>query len=564
MRRAVTMAVVSMGLAGLLPAAASAQDCATAIAALSPFDGTPDDTGLQCLLDQGGTVALQPGGQGYVLAAGLRLSVDGTRLVSAVPGQYARLVAHASLNGVMLKMRNNAPVHNFEIGNLIIDGNKSGRRASGLYPGACSADYRENGISLTLKGSGFAVHDVTFENAMCGSSLEVSGSGFNIYNNTIVNAGYEDGSVPGASQPFADGITLLQCIGANVTNNRVYDATDVGIVVGLSTTQNCNVSRNVVRNTSAYAFAGITNGGPTAHTGSYVSDNVVEAGYNKLGFGMYVGEGPWLQNGGVPPPTPDAGLVSGNAITGAVVNLAVDRIAAGVIRDNLLFGAQGTRGMLGCTWPAELTVGAVGGASVQPGGIYRTWQGVCTPYQNAAPSARITTPGDGASYLTSQSLTVSADAHDPDTAVSRVDFYANGAFVASDASAPFTLNVPAPLPVGTFDLTAIAYDGGTRGPTSNMRRISVSQAPSVTITSPSNNAQIPAGGMLTVAAGTTGAVFYVDFWAIINATGQLVYLGRDTAAPFSVTVGPVPYGDYTLGAVANDAVQSALITVRAR
>ena len=194
--------------------------------------------------------------------------------------------------GVMLKMRNNDPVNNFELSFLILDGNKANR--FNLYPAHCNANYRENGMSATLKGSGFSIHDVTIENTMCGSALELSGSNFNVYNNTIVNSGYSEGGPAGGAQPYADGITLIQCINANVSDNRVFEATDVGIVVGQSTTQNCNVSRNTVRNQSTYAFAGISNGGPTAHSGSYVSDNIVESGLNLMGFGVWVGEGPWL------------------------------------------------------------------------------------------------------------------------------------------------------------------------------------------------------------------------------------------------------------------------------
>ncbi|MGH8443241.1 MAG: hypothetical protein ACRETF_10130, partial [Nevskiaceae bacterium] len=61
---------------------------------------------------------------------------------------------------------------------LIFDGNKANR--FNLYPLHCNANYRENGMSATLKGAGFSIHDVTIENTMCGSALELSGSNFNV------------------------------------------------------------------------------------------------------------------------------------------------------------------------------------------------------------------------------------------------------------------------------------------------------------------------------------------------------------------------------------------------
>jgi len=278
---------------------------------------------------------------------------------------------------------------------------------------------------------------------------------------------------------------------------------------------------------------------------------------------MYVGEGPWAWS----TPTPDAGLVSGNVISGAVVNLAVDNIGAGVVRDNILYGARGTRGMLGCTWPAELTYGTIGGAAVQPGGVYRTWNGGCNPYLNAPPSARITGPANGSVFLTNQSITVTATASDPDTTASQVSFYAGSTLLFTDTTAPFSYTAAAPLPVGTFDLTAVASDAAGRGPTSNVVRVTVNQAPvapTVTITSPGNGAVLPAGSMLSLTASTTGTISSVDFYAFITATQSWLYLGRDTTAPYTLTVGPIQYGDYPIAAVANGTVVSPLVTVYVR
>lgn len=513
---------------------------------LSPNDNLPDDCALQALLDVGGTIALQSGSPGYLLEGGLRIKVAGTRLIAAVPGQYPRIKAADSLNGIMIKTKD--PVDNFEIGSISFDGNKAGRLWT--YPGSCGPQRGEAGTILDVKGTGWYIHDTGFDNAVCGSSAVISGGNFNFYNNTITNSGYSEGGGPGAPKQYADGITIYTCVNSAVTHNRVYEATDVGIAVGLGVTQNCNVSANTVRNLATYAFAGISNGGPTAHTSSFVSGNVIESGLNLMSFGLWLGEGPWLNDdGSIPPPTPDVGTVSGNWISGAVVNLAADKVLAGSITGNVLYGARGSRGMIGCTWPAEFTYGSIGSAAIQPGGIYRTWQGTCAPYSGPTPSVRVTGPDNGSTVYTNQNLTISASASDPEGgAISRVEFFANGVFLGADTSAPYSWTVSAPLPPGSFDLTAVAYDGGGRGPNSNVTRVNVA---TFSLTNPAHLSTLAAGSYLTITSATTGPISFVDYWGYFFSLSQWVYLGRGTGAGFPVVVGPLPYGDYWVAGAGN-------------
>src|SRR5215831_2718934 len=216
MRLCIAMVVVAAAIV-IAPTDSRAQGCPP----ISPFDSEPDDAGLQCLLDAGGTVALTPGGQGYLLARGLRLRVDNVHLTST--SGYARIVAAPTLRDWMIRVPGDTGHSNYSLSHLIIDGKKFNRLDN--YAADCSTGYRQRGISVSLRGTGFSVHDVGFENTMCGSSLEVSGSNYRVYNNIVVNSGLA--SQDRASQPWADGITLLRCINASVTRNRVFDATDV-------------------------------------------------------------------------------------------------------------------------------------------------------------------------------------------------------------------------------------------------------------------------------------------------------------------------------------------------
>jgi hypothetical protein len=136
--------------------------------------------------------------------------------------------------------------------------------------------------------------------------------------------------------------------------------------------------------------------------------------------------------------------------------------------------------------------------------------------------------------------------------------------VHSTASPPFSFTVRAPLPTGTFDVTAVASDASDRGPTSNVVRVTVDQGPSVAIRSPGNESVIPVGAIGPIEAATTGPISYVDFYAFNVTTQSWVYLGRDCSAPFSVTVGPVSGGDYLICAVANNMYVSSIVTVHVR
>src|SRR5262249_46173226 len=159
-------------------------------------------------------------------------------------------------------------------------------------------------------------------------------------------------------------------------------------------------------------------------------------------------------------------------------NMAIDNITGGTVRDNVLFGAQGDHGMNGCRWPAELTYGSIGSARIQPGGVYRSWVNGCWPYHDAPPSVRIASPRTGSVFETDQSIPFDVTTSDPDTAASGVDFYVGSRRVHSTASPPFSFTMRAPLPTGTFDVTAVASDAFDRGPTSNVVRVTVNQGPS--------------------------------------------------------------------------------------
>lgn len=98
------------------------------------------------------------------------------------------------------------------------------------------------------------------------------------------------------------------------------------------------------------------------------------------------------------------------------------------------------------------------------------------PPPNAPPSVAITQPSNGASFQAPASITIGASASDSDGSVSRVDFYAGGTLLASDASSPYG-SVWSGVPAGTYSLTARAFDNAGASTTSAAVTVTVTAAP---------------------------------------------------------------------------------------
>jgi len=168
---------------------------------------------------------------------------------------------------------------------------------------------------------------------------------------------------------------------------------------------------------------------------------------------------------------------------------------------------------------------------------------------NIPPAAAITAPSEGAIFSGS-AVTISANATDS-SGIQKVDFYSDFSLVATDTSAPFTVNWDiSNVPDGPHSLIAIATD--TAGNRTGSEAISVTVdhvAPTVAVTNPVNGAAVT--GVVNLAAnafdniGVQKVQYYRD---------SGVLLGTSLSAPFdsswdSTVVGQ---GAHTLYAVATD------------
>lgn len=87
------------------------------------------------------------------------------------------------------------------------------------------------------------------------------------------------------------------------------------------------------------------------------------------------------------------------------------------------------------------------------------WPSVTTLVVNQAPTVEVVTPATCPLLVPGGELAVDATASDADGSIARVDFYADGTLIGSDASAPYQVswqNVPA----GAHCLHAVAIDNG--------------------------------------------------------------------------------------------------------
>lgn len=86
---------------------------------------------------------------------------------------------------------------------------------------------------------------------------------------------------------------------------------------------------------------------------------------------------------------------------------------------------------------------------------------------NPPPVAALTTPANGATYVASASVTLTANAGAQHNALREVDFYANGSFLGAVSNAPYALTTTG-LAQGNYQLSAVALDttglAGTSAP----------------------------------------------------------------------------------------------------
>lgn len=354
------------GASVVQPAASGTTPSVTTCDAANPFDRVADDVALQACLDDYDRVLLKPAGGpgyvGYIVDQTIKLKRPGALLTTAENPRKVLIQAGPELDSSMLRALG---VDNFEISFIKFDGNRDHRPAVRDKP----CDAFRNRRNVEVIGNGFRIRYVESTGAVCGSGLTVGdSSGFEINNSLFYDNGRQPEDANGIAGLWADGLTVFKCVNATIRDNDFWDNTDVDL--GVNGGPSCSVYRNTITHSWKYAFAGLVAGDPSRAGGEF-SDNIVSSGYDLLGFGILVGCHPWSQCGGGY--ATDLAVYN-NRVSGAVVNLAVDGLTGGSVRNNTLSGAQGTR-LLNCPGAvADYTIGhIINVAPLQSGYRIRTY-----------------------------------------------------------------------------------------------------------------------------------------------------------------------------------------------
>ena len=169
---------------------------------------------------------------------------------------------------------------------------------------------------------------------------------------------------------------------------------------------------------------------------------------------------------------------------------------------------------------------------------------------NQAPTVSITAPANNATFVAPATINITATAADADGTIAKVELYNNATLVATLTASPYTFSLTN-VPVGSYALTAIATDnlGATTASSAVNVTVNANQPPSVTLTSPNNNAVFTAPATITLTAtanDTDGTIASVEFLSGSNVIATL------TAPPYSFAWTNVGVGGYTLTARATD------------
>ena len=173
----------------------------------------------------------------------------------------------------------------------------------------------------------------------------------------------------------------------------------------------------------------------------------------------------------------------------------------------------------------------------------------------SAPAVAITSPASNALYLTAPAtIDVTAAASTLTGTVTKVEYFNGSTLIGTVTTSngglyKLTWSNVAP---GTYTITAIATNSVNLSTTSDPVTLVVDAAPSLTLTSPINNAVYQAGDNIAIsvnASDSDGTIAKVDFY---QGTTLLATVTSGAAGVFTTNWSSVAAGSYTLTATATD------------
>jgi Concanavalin A-like lectin/glucanases superfamily/Bacterial Ig domain len=192
--------------------------------------------------------------------------------------------------------------------------------------------------------------------------------------------------------------------------------------------------------------------------------------------------------------------------------------------------------------------------------VANIWQ----PLNNAPPTITITSPTSGRAFLPSPTITITASFFD-DNIINSVNFFAGNTQIGSATAAPYTFNwangstTPASYSLswpnvapGLYSLTAAATDNDGAAKASSAVSVLVDAMPTVTLTSPANNANFLPGAVIPLIA--TANSLYSTITSVKFYDNNNTLLQTITVAPYTFNWNNAAAGTHVLTAVATDAI----------
>lgn len=167
---------------------------------------------------------------------------------------------------------------------------------------------------------------------------------------------------------------------------------------------------------------------------------------------------------------------------------------------------------------------------------------------NDPPSVELTSPTNGELQAAPGAALLVANVADTDSSITKVDFYQGTSLIGTSTTFPYICNWTN-IPYGTYNITAKVTDSHSAVTTSAPVTFIVNSAPSVSITSPANQAMLTPNSNAVInatASDPDGSVNKVDFYQ------GTTLIGTDTTSPFSINWNNVAPGSYVLTAQATD------------
>lgn len=189
----------------------------------------------------------------------------------------------------------------------------------------------------------------------------------------------------------------------------------------------------------------------------------------------------------------------------------------------------------------------------ETGGAYSYMRSTAAA-SNQPPVVSISSPTNGATFTSPATVTITANASDPDGSVTNVAFFDGSTLLGSTNSTPYTITTS--LASGSHALTAVATDDVGASTTSSIVNITVSAAnvpPSVSITNPIDNAIFGNTDTIAVQTSASDSDGTVTNVQLFNGT-NLLHSFSNAPYNFSGTAlaGSFALGTNTLTAVATD------------